>query len=104
MHDAYNHWIQLIARYPDLHDVYHRGVHDFESLEGTDRGRFFALMHGEFRNFEEIYPGVQAWWRLRSHWFSEKFVKFVDQFQQTAKPPQGFREAVPDQRLTNRSS
>jgi hypothetical protein len=25
------------------------------------------------------YPGVQAWWRLRSHWFSEEFVKFVDQ-------------------------
>src|SRR5262249_41013059 len=30
------------------------------------------------------YPGIQAWWRLRSHWFSEEFVKFVDQAQQTA--------------------
>jgi hypothetical protein len=55
MHDAYNHWIQLLAQYPDLHDVYNRGIHDFESLEGTDRGRFFVLMNGEFRNFEEIY-------------------------------------------------
>src|SRR4030095_12005051 len=97
---------------------------DFESLEGNDRGRFFVLMKGEFRNFEEIYhlnakghleedvwrgwkaamrdvsgyPAVQTWWRLRSPWFSEKFVKFVDQIQQTAKPPRRFREATPDQR------
>jgi hypothetical protein len=130
MHDAYNHWIQLLAQYPDLNDLYNRGIHDFESLEGNDRGRFFVLMNGEFRNFEEIYhlkakghleedvwhgweaamrdtngyPGVQAWWRLRSHRFSEGFVKFVDQLQQTAKPPSGFREAIPDQRSTNRSS
>ena len=123
MHDAYNHWIQLIARYPDLHDVYHRGVHDFESLEGTDRGRFFALMHGEFRNFEEIYhlkakghleedvwrgweaamrevngyPGVQAYWRSRSHWYSEEFAKYINQLQQTAKPPRLYREAKADE-------
>src|SRR5262245_3056345 len=23
------------------------------------------------------YPGVQAWWRTRSHWFGEEFAKFV---------------------------
>ena len=122
MHDAYNHWIQLLAQCPDLNDVYNRGIHDFESLEGNDRKRFFVLMNGEFRNFEEIYylkakghleedvwrgweapmrdvhgyPGVQVWWRLRSHWFSERFVKFIDQQHQTAKPPSGFREAIPD--------
>ena len=55
MHDAFNHWIQLLAQYPDLNDVYNRGINDFESLEGNDRGRFFVLMNGEFRNFEEIY-------------------------------------------------
>jgi hypothetical protein len=27
------------------------------------------------------YPGVQAWWRSRSHWFGEKFVKHVNQLQ-----------------------
>jgi hypothetical protein len=43
MHDAYNHWIQLLAQYPDLNDVYNRGINDFESLEGNDRGRFFVL-------------------------------------------------------------
>jgi hypothetical protein len=89
----------------------------------TDVIRFFSLMHGAFRNFEEInhlqvkghleedvwrgweaamrdvngYPGVQAWWRLRSHWFREKFVKFIDQVQQTAGPPRLYREPMKDE-------
>ena len=93
MHDAFNRWIQQIAEHPHLTEVYNRGIHDFESPEGTDLIRFFSLMHGAFRNHEEIYhlqakghleedvwrgweavirdinayPGVQAWWRLRSH-------------------------------------
>ena len=49
MHDAFNGWIQQIAQYPDLADVYNRGIHDFESLEGTDRIRFFIFMHRAFR-------------------------------------------------------
>jgi hypothetical protein len=42
-------------------------------------------------------PGVQAWWRLRSHWFDEEFAKFINQLQQTAKPPTIFGEANRDQ-------
>jgi hypothetical protein len=120
VHDAFNRWIQQIAEHPHLTEVYNRGIHDFESLEGTDLIRFSILMHGNFRNLEEIYylqakghveedlwrgweaasrdfnayPGVQAWWRLRSHMFSEKFVKFVDQIQQTAGPPRMYREPM----------
>jgi len=55
MHDAFNRWIQQIAEHPHLTEVYNRGIHDFESLEGTDLIRFFSLMHGAFRNHEEIY-------------------------------------------------
>ena len=43
------------------------------------------------------YPGVQAWWRLRSHWFSEEFVKHINQLQQTAKPPRLYREPMKDE-------
>jgi len=43
------------------------------------------------------YPGVQAWWRSRSHWFSEDFAKLVNQLQQTAKPPRMFGEPMEDQ-------
>jgi hypothetical protein len=42
------------------------------------------------------YPGVQAWWRSRSHWFSEEFVKHIDQLQQAAKPPRMYREPNAD--------
>jgi len=32
------------------------------------------------------FPGVQAWWRLHSHWFDEEFAKFINQQQQTGDP------------------
>jgi hypothetical protein len=123
MRDAFNQWIQQLAQYPDLTEIYNRGIHDFESLERTDSARFSILMHGAFRNFEEIYylrakghleqgvwrgwdtamrdvngyPEVQSWWRLRSHWFNEEFAKFIDYVQQTAKPPPPFHDAKADQ-------
>ena len=37
-------------------------------------------------------PGVQAWWRLHSHWFDEGFAKFIDEQQQTAKGRQPNQE------------
>src|SRR5215475_12097039 len=123
MHDAFNRWVQQIAEHPDLKELYYRGIHDFDSLEGADLVGFSSLMHGAFRNHEEIYhlqakghleedvwrgweavmrdinayPGVQAWWRSRSRWFSEKFVKFSDQAQQTAESPRLYREPMKDE-------
>jgi len=41
-------------------------------------------------------PGVQAWWRLHSHWFDEEFAKFINQQQETAKPPAIYREPNAD--------
>ena len=43
------------------------------------------------------FPGVQAWWRLHSHWFDEEFAKFINQVQQTAKRPRLYREETADQ-------
>jgi hypothetical protein len=123
MHDAFNRWIQQLGQYPDLAELYARGLHDLKSLEGTEIIRFTALLHGAFRILEEIYhlqmkghlekavwrgweaalrefnalPGVQTFWRLRSHWFSDEFAKFIDQVQLTAEPPRSFREAMKDQ-------
>jgi hypothetical protein len=48
------------------------------------------------REFNAL-PGVQTFWRLRSHWFSDEFAKFIDQVQQTAKPPRSFHEAMKDE-------
>jgi hypothetical protein len=107
----------------DLAELRNRGFRDFESLEDTDRARFSSYMHSTFRVAEDVYyqhldehvdphrwlgyeaalrdvnkaPGVQAWWRSHSHWFSEKFVKFVDQLQQTTKAPRMYREPMKDE-------
>jgi hypothetical protein len=106
----FNRIAQQLTEHPHLAELYYRGLHDFESLEGVDLLRFGALMHHMFRNVEDVYyqhleghldlrlwrglevvmrdingnPGVQAWWRSRSHWFSDEFAKFINQQQQTA--------------------
>jgi hypothetical protein len=88
----------------DLAELRDRGFVDFESLEGADRTRFNSYMHAVFRTVEDVYyqhleghldqrvwrgievavrelnatPRVQAWWRLRSHWFGgEEFAKLL---------------------------
>ena len=112
-----------LAEHPDLRELYYRGLHDFESLEGTDLVGFAQVMLQLFRAYEEAYyghlegdvdprlwrgweaamrdingyPGVQAYWRSRSHWYSEEFAKYINQLQQTAKPPRLYREPLGDQ-------
>jgi hypothetical protein len=116
-------WLGQLAERPDLRELYYRGVHDFDSLKGADLIGFGVLMNQLFHIFSEMYnqrleghleprvwreveapfrdliayPGIQAWWRLRSHWFSEEFGKFVDQAQQTAGPPGMYREPMKDE-------
>jgi hypothetical protein len=110
MLDAFNRVTQQIAEHADLAELRNRGFHDFESLDDTDRARFSSYMHGIFRTAEDAYyqhlqrhldtrvwrgvevsmrelnavPGVQAWWRSRSHWFDEECAKFINRQQQTA--------------------
>ena len=121
--EAFSRWIQQLSAHPHLRELYYRGIHDFDSLEGADLVGFGAVMLEGFRHYEEVYyqrlegqlgprlwrgfdaavrdliayPGIQAWWRSRSHWFSEEFANHINQLQQTAKAPRLFREANPDQ-------
>jgi hypothetical protein len=108
--DSLNRFAQQIIGHADLAELRNRGFHDFESLDDTDRARFSSYMHGIFRTAEDAYyqhlqrhldtrvwrgvevsmrelnavPGVQAWWRSRSHWFDEECAKFINRQQQTA--------------------
>ncbi len=119
--DFLNRFAQQIAEHADLAELRNRGFDDFESLERTDRARFGSYMHAIFRTVEDAYyqhlqghldprswrgievivreinahPGVQAWWRSHSQWFDEEFAKFINQQQQTAKPPRMFPEDNP---------
>jgi hypothetical protein len=116
MSDAFTRWVQQLSEHPHVRELYYRGIRDFESLEGADLVGFSALMVALFRVYEDMYyqllegvdvhvwrgfevgirdingyPGVQAWWRSRSHWFTEEFAKVINQQQQTAKAPRLYR-------------
>jgi hypothetical protein len=120
---AFIRWLGELAEHPELRELYYRGIHDFESLKGADLVGFGVLMNQLFHIIQETYyqqadghldprvwretevsvreliafPGIQAWWRLRSHWFSGEFAKYVDQMQQTVGPPRMYREPMKDE-------
>jgi hypothetical protein len=103
--ETFTRWAQQLTEHPHLSELYYRGIHDFESLEGADLVRFSALMLQLFRLYEEAYYGqsegrvhahlwsgfergmrdingylgVQAWWRSRLQWFSEEFANHINQ-------------------------
>jgi len=88
--DNYTQWVRQVSGHPDLSELFYRGIHNFESLEGVELVRFSGLMVELFRRSEEMYylqlqghlepyvwngleasmrdfngyPGVQAWWRF----------------------------------------
>jgi hypothetical protein len=121
--DTIVRWLGQLAVHPHLRELYYRGIHDLDSLEGPDLVGFSVLMNQFFHIVEEMYyqrleghadprlwpeveaplreiiayPGVQAWWRLRSNWFNDEFAKFIDQQQQTAKAPGMYREPMKDE-------
>jgi hypothetical protein len=121
--DTIVRWLGQLAVHPHLRELYYRGIHDLDSLEGPDLVGFSVLMNQFFHIVEEMYyqrleehadprlwpeveaplreiiayPAVQAWWRLRSNWFNDEFAKFIDQQQQTAKAPGMYREPMKDE-------
>ena len=34
--DSLNRWLREVAEHPHLGELYYRGIHDFDSLEGAD--------------------------------------------------------------------
>jgi hypothetical protein len=118
MSDAFNQWLQSLAENAEFGDLYYRGMRDFESIQGPDLPRFSALMDHLFRIYEDMYyqnleghldprvwrgfeapmrdiiayPGAQAWWRTRSHWFSHAFQEFIDGLARAAASPSLYRE------------
>jgi hypothetical protein len=118
MSEAFNQWLYGLAGNPPIGDLYYRGMRDFASIEGADLPRFSALMDSLFRIYEDMYyqkleghldprvwrgfeapmrdiiayPGAQAWWQSRSHWFSREFADFINGLARTAAPPSLYRE------------
>ena len=116
--DAINQYFKTCAEDADLAELWFRGIHDFQSMKGASLMRFSSLMDYLFRIYEDMYyqhhegqldprvwggfeaimrdfnayPGIQAWWRSRSHWFSDQFRQFIAERQATAGTPSLYRE------------
>ena len=103
MSEAFSSFMGDLANTPDLAGLWYRGIHDFDSLKGEERPRFSSLVGRLFRIYEDNYfqwieghldsrvwhgleasisdlvpyPGTQAWWATRSHWYSAEFSDFI---------------------------
>src|SRR5881396_1727674 len=53
--DTLIRWLRQLTEHPQLSELYYRGIHDFESLEGADLVRFGTLLTQLFHIYDEIY-------------------------------------------------
>src|SRR5215831_17600046 len=55
MSDRISRIIQQLSSHPETRELYYRGIHDYESLEGADLVGFGVFMLEIFRSNEELY-------------------------------------------------
>jgi len=103
--------LMSIANNADLARAWHSGLHDFAALDPVDKVRFSLTAHTFFQNHESLYlhhrdgrmpremyepqlsnmtaflgyPGLQAVWDLRKHYFHSAFRSLVDDTIATAR-------------------
>jgi hypothetical protein len=63
----------------------------YEHLEGQLDNRMWEAFEAIMRDINS-YSGIQAWWRTRSHWFSQQFGQFIAERQAAAGPPSLYGE------------
>jgi hypothetical protein len=78
--------VEMFRHYEEVH---------YQQLEG----HLPRLWRGEEAGIRDLiaYPGIQVWWRSRSHWFSEEFANHINQLQQTTGPLRLYREPMKDE-------
>ena len=100
------------AENPDLCDLWLRGLHSFDELDGASKLRFGSHLGRQLRAADSLYlhfldgtldprlwrgfdrtirdvaayPGFQKWWPTRKDWYSDELCALVDKHIQTAKP------------------
>ena len=103
LQNAFRNFRQPLASDAELYRIFDRGVEEFDSLEGDDRGRFFHLAFQFGKVFESAHyhytrgllddgswegwrnglahyfhaPGWQKYWALRSDLYSPELRAFV---------------------------
>lgn len=100
----WNKWYDMVTPHTELVDIYSRGVFDFDALNKTEQMQFIFMTTRIFRTLYEQYfqwregampeaiwmswhrqfndamqyPGWQAVWSRRRHWFDEGFQSVID--------------------------
>jgi hypothetical protein len=74
----------------------------YQKLEGHLDPRVWRGSEAPMRDII-AYPGIQAWWRSRSHWFSQEFGEFVNAQARSAGPPSLYREDAGNASVTKPS-
>ena len=113
--------IRTINESPDFSSIYLRGLNDFESLDPASRLRFGAYLMRVFRYWDGIYfhyadgamppqfwqsvrrqiqdvvayPGVQAWWASRKHWYTDEFNVLIAGVIENAPTPNAYSPYEP---------
>jgi hypothetical protein len=112
-------WAEIVRTMnesPDFASIYLQGLQDLESLDPVARMRFGAYLLRVFRYWDGIYfhytdgalpaqhwksiqrqmqdvvayPGVQAWWGSRRHWYTDEFNAFVASIIQEAPKAEAY--------------
>jgi hypothetical protein len=117
---AFRDVLLSIADNPSLADLFLRGLNDFSSLTGDELPRFSALFSHGCRTWEDQFfqwseghfdlrvwhgidasiadlfsmPGLQAWWKTRSHWYSEQFRDYIEKKIAQQRAPTMYGESV----------
>ena len=113
--------IRTINESQDFGSIYLRGLQNFESLDSVSRLRFGAYLMRVFRYWDGIYfhymdgampqqfwqavrrqiqdvvayPGVQAWWASRKHWYTDEFNRLIAGLIEDAPMPSAYSAYQP---------
>ncbi|GAB3376844.1 hypothetical protein GCM10027431_32050 [Lysobacter rhizosphaerae] len=117
-------WIEIVrtmSESPDFGVIYLHGLEDLGSLNPAERLRFGANLLRVFRYWDGIYfhyadgamppqhwssvkrqmqdivayPGVQAWWQSRKHWYTEDFNSLISSMIKDAPKPSAYSTYAP---------
>jgi hypothetical protein len=109
-----------VANNAGLADIFLRGLNDFTSLSGAEVPRFSSLLgqicrqwdnqffqwseglldlqvwHGLEASVADIFafPGTQAWWNTRAHWYSDQFRALIEEKIASGAAPTMYAEST----------
>ncbi len=96
--------MDLLFSNPEGAEIWLKGIKSFSSLTAAEKVRFTALLHHYSRTWEHAHlsyrkgtldaaiwqglvaqtcdvfgsPGIQEWWRVRGHWYSDEYRSFIE--------------------------